>query len=119
MLSQIFDSKEYSPLTDNLKDDASSRPHQSDMLRRNFWAMCIVFSLNHGAAVSCIAYAAAELGSDLGSSSSGILYVCYALSALLISKPFVCYVGPKLALFAALSGSNLSAMLFTMPRVNF
>jgi hypothetical protein len=115
MLSQIFDSKEYSPLTDNLKEDASLadnlkedsslRPDQAEILRRNFFVMCIVFSLNHGAAVSCIAYAAAELGSDLGSSSSGILYICYALSAWLISKPFVCYVGPKLALLASLSGT--------------
>jgi hypothetical protein len=67
--------------------------------------MCIAFSLNHGAVVSCLAYAAAELGNDLGSTSSGILYTCYALTALLASKPFVASVGPKYALLAGVTGT--------------
>lgn len=105
MLPAIFDSnKEYAPI--NEKSDDESRRLQGSKIRRNFSIMCIAFSLNHGAAVSCIAYAAAELGNDLGSASSGTLYVCYALTALLVSKPFVCYVGSKLALLAALTGAT-------------
>jgi hypothetical protein len=102
MLPAIFDSSKYTAIND--KDDAASRKAQGIEIRRNFMVMCISFSLNHGAAVSCIAYASAELGNELGPASSGTLYVCYALTALLISKPFVCYVGSKLALLAALTG---------------
>ncbi len=81
------------------------RTEQGKNLYRNFVIMSIAFSLNHGAVVSCLAYAAAELGNDLGSTSSGILYVCYALTALLASKPFVASVGPKYALLAGVTGT--------------
>ncbi len=81
------------------------RTEQGKNLYRNFVVMCIAFSLNHGAVVSCLAYAAAELGNDLGSTSSGILYVCYSLTALLASKPFVAWVGPKYALLAGVTGT--------------
>ena len=103
MLSTILD-KQYSPIAE--KEDKTLREIQAGLLRRNFLAMCIAFSLNHGSAVACIAYATAELGTDLGSASSGTLYIFYALTALFVSKPFVCSVGPKLALHASFTGQE-------------
>ena len=111
MLSPIFEDPGYARLAD--KEDDASRQEQAETIRRNFIVMSIAFSLNHGSAVACIAYATAELGNDLGSASSGILYVCYAISALLVSKPFVCSVGPKLALFASLTGEHSCASILT------
>lgn len=66
--------------------------------------MSIAFSFNHGCVVSCLAYATAELGNDLGGYGSGALYVCYALTAFLLSKPVVTMIGPKRGLLAGVSG---------------
>lgn len=46
---------------------------QTQKLLRNFYLMCIYFSANHGCVVSCIAYAASELGDLLGGYG---MYVC-------------------------------------------
>jgi hypothetical protein len=105
----LDDYKETSRLVQK-EDDV--RTEQGTALYRNFMIMCIAFSLNHGAVVSCLAYAAAELGNDLGSTSSGILYVCYALTALLASKPFVAAVGPKYALLAGVTGMLPASMIY-------
>ncbi len=88
-----------------LEKNSDLRTEQGKNLYRNFVLMCLAFSLNHGAVVSCLAYATAELGNDLGSTSSGILYTCYALTALLASKPFVASLGPKYALLAGVTGT--------------
>ena len=66
--------------------------------------MCLAFSLNHGSVVSCLAYATAELGNSLGGYGSGTLYVCYALTAFLLSKPVVSMVGPKNGLLLGVGG---------------
>jgi hypothetical protein len=87
-----------------LEKNDDLRTEQGNSLYRNFVLMCIAFSLNHGAVVSCLAYSTTELGNDLGSRSSGILYTCYALTALFVSKPFVASLGPKYALLAGVTG---------------
>jgi hypothetical protein len=58
--------------------------------------MSVAFAINHGCAVSCLAYATAELGNQMGSVSSGILYVGYAVTAFLFAKPLVAAIGSKL-----------------------
>lgn len=42
-----------------------------------------------------MAYASAELGDDLSSVCGGILYVCFALTAFLVSNPLVIAIGWK------------------------
>ena len=66
--------------------------------------MCLGFSVNHGCVVSCLAYSTAELGTELGGYGSGMLYVCYALTALFLSKPLVAGVGAKLGLLIGVGG---------------
>jgi hypothetical protein len=100
-----LDPDRYNEASRLLEKKSDLRTGQGKDLYQNFVMMCIAFSLNHGAVVSCLAYAAAELGNDLGSTSSGILYTCYALTALLASKPFVASVGPKYALLAGVTGT--------------
>jgi hypothetical protein len=73
-------------------------------LYRNFLTMCIGFSLNHGCVVSCLAYSSTELGDVLGSYGSGCLYVTYAVTAFLFSKPIVSMIGPKYGLLAGVVG---------------
>lgn len=73
-------------------------------LYKNFIIMCIAFSLNHGAVVSCLAYATAQLGNDLGGYGSGTLYIFYSITALLFSKPIVSMVGPKKGLILGVGG---------------
>jgi MFS family permease len=73
-------------------------------LYRNFLTMCAAFALNHGSVTSCLAYATAELGNSLGGVGSGVLYVCYALTAFLLAKPVVSMVGPKTGLLIGVAG---------------
>jgi hypothetical protein len=108
MLHDSTEEAESSPLV--VKKDILE-PDKATRLRRNFLLMSFAFSLNHGAVVACLAYAAAELGNELGSASSGILYVCYSLTALVGSKPFVSMVGPKKALLAGVTGAPRSLFL--------
>jgi len=76
----------------------------SKQLYWNFVLMCIGFSVNHGCVVSCLAYSTAELGTQLGGYGSGVLYVFYALTALLLSKPVVGSLGPKMGLILGCGG---------------
>lgn len=73
-------------------------------LRANFITMCLAFSANHACVVSCLAYASAQLGDELGGYGSGVLYICYALTAFFFSKPIVSMVGPKLGLLLGVGG---------------
>ena len=66
--------------------------------------MCFAFSCNHGAVVSCLAYASTELGPVVGGYGSGCLYVCYSLTAFFLSKPLVSMIGPKKGLLFGLGG---------------
>ncbi|KAJ1442737.1 hypothetical protein B484DRAFT_389866, partial [Ochromonadaceae sp. CCMP2298] len=79
-------------------------PQEMRSLYLNFLMMCVVFSANHGCVVSCLAYATTELGDSLGGYGSGTLYVFYALTALLLSKPLVEMVGPKYGLLCGVGG---------------
>lgn len=86
------------------KGDSESPEAKGTRLYRNFLTMSIAFSLNHGCVVSCLAYASTELGSSLGGYGSGCLYVFYALTAFLVSKPTVAMIGPKYGLLAGVLG---------------
>jgi hypothetical protein len=77
---------------------------QSNLYYRNFVIMSVAFSFNHGCVVSCLAYATSELGNDLGGYGSGFLYVFYAFTAFLLSKPVVSMIGPKNGLLIGVGG---------------
>lgn len=78
--------------------------YSTEDLYRNFFVMSAAFAVNHGCVVACLAYASTELGNEMGSVGSGILYVCYAVTAFFVSKPLVTTLGPKLGLFAGVFG---------------
>lgn len=87
---------------------SSVRPPASQLspaaLYRNFYAMSIAFALNHGCVTTCLAYSSTMLGNDMGSASSGCLYVAYAISAFLLAKPTVTMIGPKNGLLLGVIG---------------
>lgn len=76
----------------------------TEKLLWNFYFMSICFSANHGCVVACIAYAASELGDLLGGYGTGSLYICYALTAFLFSKPVITMTGPKIGLVMGVGG---------------
>jgi len=76
----------------------------SASLMTNFVAMATMFSITHGCVVSCLSYASAELGSDMGAYGSFTLMFVYAFGALFLSKPVTAQLGGKWALFAGLAG---------------
>lgn len=86
------------------KSESGSGTIDANKLYWNFIFMCIGFSINHGCVVSCLAYSTTELGDSLGGYGSGTLYVCYALSAFLLSKPLVSAVGAKHGLLCGVYG---------------
>jgi hypothetical protein len=96
-----FESGDHQPL---LSRTAEETERQSKRLLRNFYFMCICFSANHGCVVSCIAYAASELGDLLGGYGTGALYVCYAFTAFFLSKPVITMTGPKIGLVLGVGG---------------
>jgi MFS family permease len=67
----------------------------------NFVAMSILFSLNHGCAVSCLSLATARLGS-VGAWQSGLLYLSYTGTALLGATYVVKRLGARNALAAGM-----------------
>lgn len=76
----------------------------STYLLGNFAGMATMFSITHGCVVSCLSYAAAELGPEKGAWGNGTLYATYAITALLFSKPIIAMLGGKWGLFAGLFG---------------
>ena len=66
--------------------------------------MSTMFSLTHGTVVSCLKYASAELGTDMGSYGSFTLMFVYAFAAILLSKPITSQLGGKWALFTGIVG---------------
>eukprot|EP01062_Namystynia_karyoxenos_P078646 TRINITY_DN8137_c0_g1_i1.p1 TRINITY_DN8137_c0_g1~~TRINITY_DN8137_c0_g1_i1.p1 ORF type:complete len:576 (+),score=129.23 TRINITY_DN8137_c0_g1_i1:97-1824(+) len=68
----------------------------------SFALMSVSFSINHGAVTGSVALASSVLGSSLGGSGAGTLYLMYTLSALLVAKPLVRRLGEKKALLAGL-----------------
>eukprot|EP01038_Epipyxis_sp_PR26KG_P005980 gene5980-8236_t len=89
---------------DHNLSSGNNQDRRDRSLYRNFLLMCIAFSVNHGCVVSCLAYATTMLGDKLGGYGSGCLYVFYALTAFLLSKPTVMMVGPKNGLLLGVCG---------------
>ena len=96
-----YESSDNQPL---LSRTVQESEEQANKLLRNFYFMCFCFSANHGCVVSCIAYAASELGDLLGGYGTGSLYVCYALTAFFFSKPVITMTGPKIGLVLGVGG---------------
>ena len=57
--------KEERSLLGNVKQQLYSK----ETLYRNFYIMSIAFSVNHGCAVTCLAFASTELGNSMGSAT--------------------------------------------------
>jgi hypothetical protein len=72
---------------------------------RNFCFMAFSFSILHGTVTAELAVASAFLGPDLGGLQSGVLYVCYTLSALVLAAGIVQKLGPKTTLVIFISWS--------------
>ena len=64
----------------------------------SFILMSCCFSINHACVTTVLGLASTELGSRLGGYSSGTLYVCYTLCALLGATWIVGALGQKRAL---------------------
>jgi hypothetical protein len=81
--------------------------------------MSIAFGIIHGCAVTCIAFASTELGDKMGSVTSGILYVGYAMTSFMFAKPLVSSLGPKLSMllgsvgYTIYVGGFFTSMMFT------
>lgn len=72
-------------------------PQVGRLTLRNFCFMAVLFGLNHGTAVSCMALATARLGS-IGALQAGMTYLCYTLSALLGATYIVKKLGSRNAM---------------------
>ena len=76
--------------------------HSPGGAMKKFLMMSIWFSINHGAVGSGLALASTVLGTDLGGMGSGVLYLCYTATALILATPVVQTLGEKRALVAGL-----------------
>lgn len=90
--SEAYSKERRSLLRDGNEEKES---YSKETLYRNFYSMSIAFSIIHGCAVTCLAYASTELGNQMGSATSGILYVGYAITSFLLAKPLVAAFGEK------------------------
>lgn len=63
--------------------------------------MASLFSMNHGSVTSVIALAS-SFSPDLGTQSTGVLYICYVLFAMFFAETVVFKVGKKFALVGSL-----------------
>lgn len=82
-------------------------------VRRNFIRMALLFSLNHGCITSLLNLSYLLLGAR-GAFQSGVLYVTYALTALVASASIVAHLGSRRALIASSSLYCLYVMSFPM-----
>eukprot|EP00756_Hemistasia_phaeocysticola_P004635 Hpha_TRINITY_DN12929_c0_g2::TRINITY_DN12929_c0_g2_i1::g.164600::m.164600 len=78
-------------------------PSTPEEVLRSFLLMALSFSTSFGAVTGSVALASSVLGSDLGGSGVGTLYLVYTFSAMLIGKPLVRRTGEKRALVLGLS----------------
>lgn len=62
----------------------------------NFLLFSLFYSITHATVDAVLVFAAAELGAFVGSIAGATLYICYTASALVLAKPIVASVGPKL-----------------------
>lgn len=104
LLQQDGAPRDEGDVVDSMFSLADEESLSANQLYWNFVLMCAAFSVNHGCVVSCLAYSTAELGTQLGGYGSGVLYVFYALTALLLSKPVISCLGSKTGLILGTSG---------------
>jgi Ion channel regulatory protein UNC-93 len=78
---------------------------------RNFCIMSCLFSINHGTVVACLSLATARLGM-IGAWQSGILYLCYTLSAVLGASLVVTKCGAR-------NGMILGMLLYSIYVASF
>jgi len=83
--------------------DAPVQWYQSDRrLIRTWIYFSICVAITHGCETTCVALATAILGSRLGATSTGILFLSYAISALVGSTWLTNRFGPKWSVFLSL-----------------
>lgn len=81
-------------------------------LFRNFIVFSISFSLTH-ASVNCVlAYSSTLLGAQLASTASGVLYLVYSCSTVLLSGVMLQQLGPKLTVSFGLFALQLYVISF-------
>lgn len=78
----------------------------------NYHTLCLSFGLNHAVVVTCMAFSTTLLGNSIGSSSLGVLFVCFAVAAFFISNVFVIGMGSRESLMAGLIGYTIQASAF-------
>lgn len=79
-------------------DDAGGRQ------LRNFLLFVLLFCVTHATVDAILAFSTAELGYELGSEGSFVLYLLYTLSALFLAKPIVARLGARDGVLFGLCG---------------
>jgi hypothetical protein len=77
---------------------------EESRLLRNFLFFALFFCITHASVDAILAFSTAELGYELGSRGSFVLYLLYTLSALLLAKPMVARLGAKNGVLFGLCG---------------
>mmetsp|Transcript_39618 Transcript_39618/g.55020 ORF Transcript_39618/g.55020 Transcript_39618/m.55020 type:complete len:469 (+) Transcript_39618:234-1640(+) len=78
----------------------------------SFVVMAACFSLNHACVTTVLSLASTELGPQLGGLSSGLLFLGYTLTALLLSTALVAAMGQKSALASGTAAYCLYVSVF-------
>ena len=78
---------DYADLSDGEEDEREST--SANHVMRHFFAMSLLFGLNHGCVAACVSLASSDLGADLGSFSTGTLYLMYTLSTLIFANAII------------------------------
>jgi hypothetical protein len=96
-----------------MKADPEQRPllpsqfqneQDAKKLANDFLIFCMLFSINHGCVICCVAYASSEFGSTLSGIGNGVFYLGYALVSFFVAKPIVTMLGPKITFIVAATG---------------
>lgn len=78
----------------------------------NFLLFSLFYSITHATVDAVLVFAAAELGAFVGSVAGATLYICYTVSALVLAKPIVASVGPKLGVTIGLMSLLIYVLCF-------
>lgn len=70
--------------------------------KRNYLFFCTFYSIVHAAVDAVLAFASAELGTNLGSLGGFVLYIFYTVSALILAKPVVQLLKSRRCVFMGL-----------------
>ena len=102
-----------------LDDDADvdlltrhNRNSTSNRLHFNFIIFCVLFSIVHATVDAILSFASTELGPQVGSYTSFLLFFSYTLSALFLAKPFLKYFTKKCGVVLGLSGLLIYVIAF-------